>query len=106
MSRDWSQSVLYYNVPIYRPRVAGWKVRDPYKLCQSTEQGETAAGEGALLSAGMIVRGGEGFLGANWGLGQYKLLIQTVSGRSAAVEIESLVEICFLPYSVLQAWLQ
>ena len=48
----------------------------------------------------MIVKGGEGLLGADWGLGQYKLLIQTVSGRSATVEIQSLVEICFLPYSV------
>jgi hypothetical protein len=54
----------------------------------------------------MIVRGGEGFLGQDWGFGQYKLWIHTISGRSAAVEITSLVELIFLPASIFENWMQ
>ena len=53
-----------------------------------------------------LVRGGEGLIGFNWGFGEYRLLIRTVSGRPAAVEIESLTDLVLAPFSVIQAWLQ
>jgi len=114
----------------------------------------------------MLVRNGEGVLGAEWGLGQHRVLLQvrasalqlhhacqlparlggqlfvmaahtflwyrvnplphihthmhtlvwvswggrvhgqTVTGRTASVELVSLVDFCFLPFTVLEAWLQ
>jgi hypothetical protein len=54
----------------------------------------------------MIVSGGEGFLGQDWGFGEYNLLIHTISGREAAVQITSLVELIFSPASLLEQWLQ
>jgi hypothetical protein len=54
----------------------------------------------------MIVRGGEGIFGADWGLGKYRILIHTVSGRAATVEVCALAEILFLPATILAEWLQ
>ena len=54
----------------------------------------------------MIVRGGEGILGQDWGLGKYRILIHTVSGRAATVEVVALAEIVFLPFTIVAEWLQ
>ena len=54
----------------------------------------------------MIVSGGEGVLGADWGLGTWRVWIHTITGRRASVEIQSLVELIFLPTSLVEQWLQ
>ena len=61
-----------------------------------------------LLTHGvcMIVSGGEGVLGADWGLGTWRVWIHTITGRRASVEIQSLVELIFLPTSLVEQWLQ
>ena len=54
----------------------------------------------------MIVSGGEGVLGADWGLGTWRIWIHTITGRRASVEIQSLVELIFLQTSLVEQWLQ
>ena len=58
------------------------------------------------LGTCMIVSGGEGVLGADWGLGTWRVWIHTITGRRASVEIQSLVELIFLPTSLVEQWLQ
>jgi hypothetical protein len=54
----------------------------------------------------MLVKGGEGILGKSWGFKKRKLLVNTFSGKETVLEIESVVEMLFLPTSFLEAWLQ
>ena len=54
----------------------------------------------------MTFRGGEEILGQDWGLGKYRILIHTVSGRAATVEVVALAEIEFLPFTIVAEWLQ
>ena len=54
----------------------------------------------------MLVKGGEGPLGWDFGMKPFKVLVQTVSGKNAAVQVEAIIDIIFLPYTVLESWLQ
>ena len=82
-------------------------------LCENTSYSNESLCENQpsslrLLTHGvcMIVSGGEGVLGADWGLGTWRVWIHTITGRRASVEIQSLVELIFLPTSLVEQWLQ